>query len=487
MLLCGWQTHLVRAQLGPEGAPITTSDYAVDLFRGPVLSTSRITGLGGAAVAIAEGVEGGLQNPAAVAARYIGSVEWWDYYLAFGLTYPLSTEDFYNSGKLFEQTGDLNAQSDFLFLTPGAYLQLGNFGMGLSLDYQQGAIRRQAGSTGGIDSGLELSFTTARLQLGYSMLDGQMQVGAGLRLVGQKAVARGPALSTTGEVYAESASGLEGGIIIRPNGRQWRLGASLYGPVRKSLGTADRVTQIEQPGGGIDDFYLPQRIEQPWQGSIGAAWQIGPRPLNPRFTYVERFAAKEFAAIDAHESEIEWQYGRVIAALPPTGGLEVEGRRQALTQDRARWRKYFAWLRAQTYRRVWRTLRRRVRRGWSRKYLLISTELMITGRVANAVGVESLLAGRVQRSGENISLSPRLGLESEVVPHWLKLRAGTYLEPSRFRNAGARLHGTFGVDLKIIQWDVFDLWPEDYLWQVSGALDFTPGYFALSVGIGGWY
>src|SRR5689334_16632403 len=55
--------------LGEQGTRLATSSYGVDLFQGPVLGTSRVTGLGGAFTAIAEGTEGLAWNPAAASWR----------------------------------------------------------------------------------------------------------------------------------------------------------------------------------------------------------------------------------------------------------------------------------------------------------------------------------------------------------------------------------------------------------------------------------
>ena len=75
--------------LGVNGDPITTSDYALDLFQGPLFAGSRVTGLAGAYVAIAEDVDGDLQNPAAPAVRPFFSYTNFDYWLGFGLTFAL--------------------------------------------------------------------------------------------------------------------------------------------------------------------------------------------------------------------------------------------------------------------------------------------------------------------------------------------------------------------------------------------------------------
>ena len=98
-----WLALLLAAQapadgrLGPEGSPITTSSDTIDPFRGPVIGTARMVGLGGAFVAIVEVVEGSPQNPAAVAQRQAQWPEGYDYRPAFGFTYPFNAGDFYNA------------------------------------------------------------------------------------------------------------------------------------------------------------------------------------------------------------------------------------------------------------------------------------------------------------------------------------------------------------------------------------------------------
>jgi len=50
-----------------------------------------------------------------------------------------------------------------------------------------------------------------------------------------------------------------------------------------------------------------------------------------------------------------------------------------------------------------------------------------------------------------------------------------------------RAHGTFGIDISLFKWNVFGIWPRDYRWQVTTAIDFARAYGAISVRIGGWY
>jgi hypothetical protein len=73
--------------------------------------------------------------------------------------------------------------------------------------------------------------------------------------------------------------------------------------------------------------------------------------------------------------------------------------------------------------------------------------------------------------------SPRLGLEGGLIPEWLEVRAGTYLEPTRFEASNPRLHGTFGLDVRLFKWSLFGLWPDDYVWRVGLGSDVARDYF----------
>jgi hypothetical protein len=69
----------------------------------------------------------------------------------------------------------------------------------------------------------------------------------------------------------------------------------------------------------------------------------------------------------------------------------------------------------------------------------------------------------------------------------MKVRVGSYVEPTRFATSAARLHTTFGIDINVLKWNVFGLWPDDYRWQISASFDIAAEYQAVSLGIGGWY
>ena len=173
-----WLPTSAESQLGPDGSPITTSNYSVDLTRGVVISTSRVVGLSGAATSLAQGVEGGLQNPAAVAYRGPQWPDWYDYWLALGVTYPFESGDFYNSGQVVGDPEKI-ADDTTVFLIPGVYWQMWNFGIGLTIDAQFVKLQGVRNPATMEQETLRLRFVTFHIQAGYGFLDGQLIIGAG--------------------------------------------------------------------------------------------------------------------------------------------------------------------------------------------------------------------------------------------------------------------------------------------------------------------
>ncbi len=475
----------VQGQLGPDGSALTTSDYTVDLTRGVVISTSRVVGLGGAAASLAQGVEGGLQNPAAVAYRGPQWPDWYDYWLAFGVTYPFSSGDFYNSGNVVGDAGAL-ADDTTLFLIPGAYWQMWHLGIGLAIDSQFLKLPGVQNPATMQEDTLRLRFTTFHIQAGYGFLDGQLMVGGGLRILRQRTYFSDTIFSN-GDVYKALGLGAEVGVTIRPHHKRWSLGASLFPKMSTNVRTRENVMTTPQGDILLGDYYLPRTATLPMTGGVGFSYQFGPRPTNPPWVDAETLAVDELERLDRRQEALNRAEKRAIDAARAQGGPDLKERVHAIRQDYGGKRAVIKQTRKDLKKFAWETLRKQYRWNWPRRYYLITADLWFAGRVTNGVGVESFLFQTVQRSGQTVTISPRLGFESEVWPKRMKIRAGTYLEPSRFVESRPRVHGTFGFDVSLFKWNVFGLWPDDYRWQLSMALDLARAYGSLSVGIGGWY
>jgi hypothetical protein len=463
--------------LGPDGTPFTSSNYSIDLTQGPVLAGTRVTGLAGAFAALAEGLEGGLTNPASVATRTAASADWWDYWVGLSITYPFDSGDFYNSGKYLSESGQ-GTSDRFLFLNTGAYLELLEFGFGWNIELTQVSVRTS--TMEGAESEVRVNLTSHHVQAGYLFLDGQLALGGGLQILRESENAQVPG-EPLKQLNAHVGFGGEIGALVRPNNAQWRVGAGLFSSVKTAYGSA------EQDDSAEDGFILPEYAVRPWRGSVAGAYQLGRRPLNPRFDYVERRAAAQVREVDQRARLARAEHARHVAQLRAEAGPDGLARISEAERDFAEQRSMLEAERDAIRKTSWRELRAGVRRLWERRYVLFTAEVSFAGKVQNGVGLESFLAQSVQRSGERVTVTPRFAAESEVWPNHVKVRSGAYYEPTRFNATEGRLHGTLGFDVKLFRWDVFRIWPEDYLWQLSAAFDLSRDYKVFSAGIGGWY
>jgi hypothetical protein len=169
--------------LGPEGTPIQTSAYGVDLFQGPLLATTRITGLSGAFTAIAEGTEGIAWNPTAASVRPAYSTTRDDYDLTIGVTLPAAVKhtDFDNDGR----SGF--AYDRFVWATFGGVLQHGALGVGVIASFQNYELGVPGTPFVIPGSGEEVSSVIIRILrfdpvVSYAVLDEEVHLGVGLRV-----------------------------------------------------------------------------------------------------------------------------------------------------------------------------------------------------------------------------------------------------------------------------------------------------------------
>jgi len=114
---------------------------------------------------------------------------------------------------------------------------------------------------------------------------------------------------------------------------------------------------------------------------------------------------------------------------------------------------------------------------------VLAADLHLVGAVKNAYGIEAFLDRELQPSGARVALSLRAGAEVEVVPGWVRLRAGGYWEPPRFADVSGRLHGTFGLDLRV--WS-FCLLGSRYRLRTSVTSDVARNYGNGGLALGFW-
>ena len=462
-LLCAAPRARAGGPLGPQGTELRTSNYSVDLFQGPVFATSRITALGGAYTAIAEGSEGIPFNPAAASLRAPYSTTRVDYDVSGGVTLPATV-----ARNDFDNNGDRNfPTSSFVWATLGGYLQVGKLGFGAVVSGQNYALGRPGAAvplprpdgsmSDEVIEGLVVRLLRIDAVVSYGFLEGQLHVGGGLRTasfyaVGEtQTVTNDPstaALRVTSEqerlLLGTTSSGLQGGVLWAPYDLPFRLGGAARTPMLG--GGADLGARIPADAAGdriVGDVYLPRKVELPWEAEVGVAVQLWRRPLNLPWIDERRVP----------RADVErWRR--------TTDDPEEPHNRAARRMLKARYREL------------------------PREKVLLAASLLVSGAIDNAVGLEGMLARRVDRSGERVTYGARVGAEAEVVPYVLVLRAGSYVEPTRFRQSSYRAHATGGAQVRLGRWDVFGLFDEETVWRITGHADVARDYFAWGVGVG---
>ncbi len=358
----------------------------VEFFQGPLISSNRVVGMGGAFMSVAEGADAHMVNPASFAVRQHNAADdWFDYDFAISWLNARTGE-----GTDIDQSGE-GAVQDSTFAQGGINVKLGRNGFGghlLSHSYTIGLPLEQRVRDaewrqlfGGF--GYARAFRDGELVFGGMLVVGK----AALRLVDEDA-----------NLVEVTGGGLLLGALWAPFGQRYRLGVTSRSEIIGSevAGDPEKVGEL-----------VPEEIVVPWELGWGASYMFGPRPYN-----------------------IQPGYGVKRPRVVP------------------------------------------------RRYILVSTEVLLTGPSEGAVSARSFLDGEEVFVGEEASWSGRVGVESEVWANLLVLRAGSYYEPSRFATNSGRLHGTAGLDVRVPAW---------WEWKLGAVLDATSGFFNFGLGLGFWH
>lgn len=441
--------------LGPQGSRIGTSKYNVDLYQGPVLATTRIIGMGGAFTAVAEDTDAIPFNPAAASVRSPWSTTKTDYDITGGITLPGSMPGAVNKTD-FDNNGTVGfSYKNFVWLTGGGILQFGHLGMGVIASFQnyELGVPGQAVPLPGsneVVKNVVIRVLRADPVVSYGFLNDQIHVGGGLRVAGFFGVGRSGAPSADADnerlLLQSFAVGLQTGALWQPPDLPLRIGVALRSPAWAVRDDSDsgRVQKNAEGDRVIGNIFLPDELSLPWEAEIGIAVQLWKRPLNIPW--------RDEDSVPKADTE-RWRLDNKNGQPEP----EYKGARRLLKA------KY---------------------KAIPRQKVLLTASTVITGPTANAVGLESMLSQTVDRSGQNTVVGVRGGVETEVIPWWLVLRAGSYLEPTRYEEGHTRLHGTAGLDVRVLRWSVFDLFDEDTLFRISLSGDIARDYFGWGIGAG---
>jgi hypothetical protein len=502
--------HDARAT-GDPTPKITTNNYALEFFQGPLIAPSRIIGVGGAYTALAEGIDGAPVNAASPAVREPFSYDWfdWDFALDASLPGAYGGTDFDNYGP----NNSLQLQetvNSFLYLHAGALVQMGALGVSATAEFFQYGISPRTGS----GSGVTLVYGRYHALVGYGLLDDQVVIGAGARIVTLDVKSAQGSLTEGQTLLTLNGAGPEAGLVWKPNAYPFRVGTTFRSAVSATVAgfgnqvggflgesfgesggnsapssapTATGGGEICPPGRAVraglcHGFVLPATATVPWELETGFAVQLGPRPINPPWLDPHVMERPVHDRIDKMRAARRAQYARELAATP-------QAERGAKLRAQAANEEVLRGIEDQELDAESASLRSvRVARNnnWPRERITILGSLLVTGTSTNAVSLEGFANQELLTVGQSISLSPRIGIESEPIPNWLNARVGSYLEPSRFATGTARQHFTAGADIKLFPfspWGIFG----DRVWRLTIVADLAPRYQNYGIGLGAWH
>lgn len=442
---------------------LTGNDYALDFHRGPVQGPGRAVGLAGAFAALAEGVDGAGFNPAAYARRSDQDLAWARPTLVLDLSLPRDNWD--NSGATGRQFGN------FVIATVGAGVNLGPIGFGY-LGQVQGYRIVPLDTT---QRTVSVNLAIHRAGVGYMVDGGALTLGAGVRVGALNIGWEAPILGTfvPGEVGYVGV-GPEFGFTWAPDGERYRVGGAFRAEVVATTSLpppaagAVRRSPDGCRAGAPGCFVVPRSVNLPWELELGFAYRFSEVPLNVRWRDLraergdleDRIASDRARRLRERRDDPAWD--------------EAERAQRA---REARELASFSWR--------YRASRLAAVRDRRRRYLLLAAGVSVSGPTPLGQGIDAFIDQVAHPSGLGSVITPRVGVEGEAVENRLRLRVGSYIEPSRFADIGPRVHGTAGFDLRLFRWDAFKLVdPIDVM--LSGTFDVSYNYVDWGISLGFW-
>ncbi len=248
---------LLPAARAQEVEPFELEDgaFSLDFYRGPIISSGRVIGMGGAYSGLAEGVEGFFRTPAALANRPRHSQSRFDWDLSFSwLNVREGGLDYDNDRR--SVPGDV----DFAAFNFGGALRFGPWGFGFSV----APITYARTFSNGFDDHLEVRARENQLGLAHAFMNGELILGAGFTDRGVEIIeTRGEA-----EVSVDFGIGaIDLGMLWRPPKYNWRIGIS----TRAANLALQKETDSELARAAPSAVAIPQQV------AIGFSWLLWPK------------------------------------------------------------------------------------------------------------------------------------------------------------------------------------------------------------------
>jgi hypothetical protein len=249
---------LAGAARADDLPPITSRDYAIDLYGGAALGSVRVVGMGGAAIAGAEGAPGAVANPAAAAVRPATSTTHWDWDWTFDAQSAVYASDLDNNGRKTDNAARL--------ATFGLLGNWGEWAVGITGISQSAAIQVPDMDPGKPPQPFEATATRGRVEFAKSFAQDEYTIG--LSVEGASFSFTQGAGGASNRLFEISGSGFGIGGVWKPPRGDLRLGAIASTAVKGS-----QVDASTCDPNACNGHVLPMRVEAPWQVGVGMAYR----------------------------------------------------------------------------------------------------------------------------------------------------------------------------------------------------------------------
>jgi hypothetical protein len=393
---------------GQDDVPTEPLPERLYFNSGALLGSSRVVGLGGAYVGIAEGAAGVSSNLSALAQRSATLERDWD----LGVT--LSWLDLPFTGtqrRDVDNDGLADESVDSRQLMGALMLQYKRFGIGF--------LWRNSRTGYCITAGCRSEGQKLRVSLTQSVLAGSVAFGQDDFILSLGIFSAQASFNTLGdESWRYGDTGVAVDMLYRPHGRPYRIGVS----VRPEVVAGWRRDDGQSPF--IAGRRIYAAVVSPAVLSLGASWRLGE---------------------GAH------RYNRLSPAARRQ--LQVDGDALPVPDEEPRDALAGRWL--------------------------ITAQVDLISSVSNAVPSRSLAFDAAPPLvGDKPTFQPRVGAEWDTFPGLLRLRAGTWLEPSPFPGRNPRPHVTGGFELFVLRY-----WED---WSLTASFDLASRYSNWGISIGFW-
>lgn len=289
--------------------------YNVDFFQGPVVSSNRVIGLGGAYIGVAEGADGHMVNPAAFGLRplHARADREDDYDWDFAISW-LNLRA-HESNKLDGSKQDLEFD-EARFLQGGLNFKFGRHAFGLHAQGQTYVLDVE--DVNGAPRQAEYEQSLGGLGYAYTLPDEEW-------ILGVMVLAANVQLTWADQDEAEAGitgGGLLLGALYLPRGEPWRLGAVMRTPILSNQPDDNGVDE------GESGRLVPNALKVPGELGVGGSYVFGPRPYNPG-PYLAPGYARRYLMLTAD----------VVVTAPSTDAVGVAS---FLAQQPERSGKYFS-------------------------------------------------------------------------------------------------------------------------------------------------